>query len=79
MAKQSTDQEVALLTSALNHAWSRFNFRVSSAFQVLNYYLVAVAVLAAAYAGALTEGLYSVAGCLGVVGSLVTLAAFLAL
>ena len=50
-----TEQEVALITVALNHAWERFNFRVTNALQILNYYILSMAILAAAYVGALTQ------------------------
>jgi hypothetical protein len=49
---------------------------MSSAMQILNYYLLAGAVLAAAYVGALSQGLYGVAGWIGLGGSVVSLAAF---
>jgi hypothetical protein len=71
-----TEQEVALLTAALNHAWEIFNFRVASALQILNYYIVTVAILAGAYVGALTQGLPGVAASIGLGGSVVSAAAF---
>jgi hypothetical protein len=72
-----TRDELTLLTTALDHAWSRFSFRISSALQILNYYLVAAAILSAAYVGALTQGLHIVAGFIGIAGSIVSFAAFL--
>jgi hypothetical protein len=65
----STEQEVALITAALNHAWERFTFRVTSALQILNYYILAVAILAGDYVGALTQGLPGIAASIGLGGS----------
>ena len=78
MSPHSADQpDGTLFASALDHAWSRFNFRVSSALQILNYYLVALAIFAGAYVGALTQRLPVVAGAIGISSSLVSIAAFL--
>jgi hypothetical protein len=76
MPDRDNDEAAALMTAALQHAWNRFNFRISSALQILSYYLVAVAVLAGAYVGALTQGLRPVAVAIGLIGSIVSIVAF---
>jgi len=77
MSDLRTELEITLFTTALDHAWNRFNFRISSALQILNYYLVAIAILSGAYVGALTHDLQPVAGFIGIIGSGVSVAAFL--
>jgi hypothetical protein len=59
------DDETALLIAALNHSSASFDARISRGLQVVNYYLVAVAVLANAYVSALNAKLYAVAAVIG--------------
>jgi hypothetical protein len=52
----SKDQEhgrVLLLTTALDHAWRWYDLRINSGLQILNFYLLAMTVLTAAYVSAL--------------------------
>lgn len=57
-----------LLTLALDHATRLYDSRTSSGLQVLNYFLVAVAVLAAAYVSALNGKLHAVGCAIGLAG-----------
>src|SRR5918998_2373626 len=66
----------AALTAALDHAWRRFEFRLTRASQILNYYLVTAAILASAFVAALTSGFPLVAAWISLGGSLISLAAF---
>jgi hypothetical protein len=59
------DDETALLIAALNHSSASFDARISRGLQVVNYYLVAVAVLANAYVSALNAKLYAVVAVIG--------------
>jgi hypothetical protein len=77
MPDKANEESAALFTAALQHTWSRFDFRISSALQILSYYLVTVAVLAGAYVGALTQGLRLVAFAVGLIGSIVSFVAFI--
>jgi hypothetical protein len=73
--EEKSDREITLLTATLDHSWSRFSFRISSAVQILNFYLVAVAILSGAYVAALTQSLQFVASIIGIIGSIVSFVA----
>lgn len=77
MSSPNRELESLLFTSALEHAWKRFNFRISSALQILNFYLVTQAILSGAFVGALTQGYQAAAACIGFGSSLASVAAFL--
>jgi hypothetical protein len=57
-ASESDHAELAL---ALDHAWRWFELRVSHGMQMLNFGIVAFALLSAAYVSALTGGLHGIA------------------
>ncbi|MEV4355058.1 hypothetical protein [Nonomuraea sp. NPDC049625] len=66
------------LVAALEHATRWYEYRISQGLQVLNFYLVSTAVNSAAYVAALQAKLDAVAGAVGLVAALVSVAAALA-
>jgi hypothetical protein len=65
-----------LLTAALDHAWKWWEFRISNGLQVLNFFLLAAAVMAAAYVSALGSHLHLVVAAVAVLGAAVSSAAY---
>ncbi len=55
------------LATALDHTWRWYEFRYAQATQVLNFYVVAVAVLTTGYVTALNSKLYVPAGGVGLI------------
>ncbi|MEJ3742581.1 hypothetical protein WEI85_04700 [Actinomycetes bacterium KLBMP 9797] len=72
----SNDRE--LLGLALEHCWKWYEMRSSHTLQVINFYLVSVAVLSAGYVSALSSHMNHVAGMVGLLAASVTTAAFFA-
>jgi hypothetical protein len=73
--EKESQRDVELLAIALKHATQVYKSRMTNGLQVLNHFLVAVAVLSAAYVSALNGKLHAVGcaiGLLGVVLSTVT-------
>lgn len=70
------DDETTLLVAALEHSWTWYDSRINRGLQVINYYLVAIAVLATAYVSAFNAKLYAVAVVIGLSGAMITLVSF---
>ena len=69
--------DVQLLIAAIDHAWQWWEFRIGNGLQVLNFFLLASAIMVAAYVSALGSHLYIVASAIGLIGAIVSSATFL--
>jgi hypothetical protein len=73
-SRQPPEDDTALLIAALNQAWAFYDGEANRTLQVVNYFLVAAAVLATAYVGALNGKHYAIAAVLAAIGLALTLA-----
>jgi hypothetical protein len=80
--RKSTDKspagdDTALLIAALNHSTAWYEMRIDRGLQVINYFVVAGAVLATAYVSAISGKHYAIAVAVSLSGTALTALAFL--
>lgn len=76
MAAKSSDSNETLPT-ALDHAWHWYEFRYGQATQLMNFYMVGIAVLTTGYVTAIDSRLYGLAGAVGLIAAAMSLTTFL--
>lgn len=74
---EEDQNRLEVLTIALDHSWRWFELRMNSALQIVNYYLVAIALTSTAYVSALNARQYVLAGMVALIVSGVSGAAYL--
>ena len=71
------EDDHAKLATALDHSWRWFELRISHGMQMLNFAVVAFALLSAAYVSALSNKLYDIAGGVAMLAAAVAITAYL--
>jgi hypothetical protein len=71
------ENDHAKLATALDHSWRWFELRISHGMQMLNFAVVAFALLSAAYVSALGDRLYGIAGTVALLAAVVATTASL--
>jgi hypothetical protein len=74
---QEPEDGPALLVAALNQAWAQYDAEVNRGFQVVNYYIVATAVVATAYVSAINGKHHLLAAALALSEMVLTTVTFL--
>lgn len=69
--------DTALLIAALNHSWAWNDARINRGLQVVNFFLLALAVLIAAYVSAINAKNYALAVVIGIAGTALTAAVYM--
>lgn len=75
--EQESEDGQALLVATLNQAWAQYDAEVNRGFQVINYYIVATAVVATAYVSAINGKHYLIAAALALSEMVLTTVTFL--
>ena len=75
MPAPSADQ--AAFSTALDHAWQWYALRNDQGLQVINFLILAAALLSAGYVSALGSKLYALAGVVGLIGVVTAIVAYL--
>jgi DAD family len=74
--EQSPEDDTALLIAALNSVMTEYDAEVNRGLQVVNYFLVATALLATAYVSAINGKHYPIAAVLALTGIALTMVTF---
>jgi hypothetical protein len=70
--EQRPEDDTAILTAALNHSWTWYDEHMKRVFQLINFFIVATALLVTAYANSINGKHYGFAIALAVVGLVLT-------
>ena len=70
--EQRPEDDTALLTAALDHCWTWYDEHMKRVFQLINFFIVATALLVTAYASSINGKHYGSAIALAIVGLVLT-------